>query len=135
MRIRLLMCVMLSLMMVSAPVMAAPIEQPAAAGDENWADRFGLPGVSHRVNAIASTATDIYVGGGLLSAAGLDMNGIARWDGNRFHTLGTGVRQSASVAGVVYALATYNDQVYVGGEFTLAGSSAASNIAVWNGTT
>lgn len=140
MRIRLLMCVLLSLMMVSAPVMtgrvsAAPIDQPAAAGDEYWSDRFGLPGVSYRVNALASTATDVYVGGGLLSAAGLDVNGIARWDGQRFHALGTGVRQSTSVAGVVYALATHNDKVYVGGEFTLAGSTAASNIAVWNGTT
>jgi hypothetical protein len=46
--------------------------------------------------------------------------------------LGTGV---SGGSGYVKAVAVWNGNVYVGGNFTTAGSVSASNIAKWNGTT
>jgi len=39
------------------------------------------------------------------------------------------------IVGEVYAVAVHGTDVYVGGQFSLAGGTPASNIAKWNGTT
>jgi trimeric autotransporter adhesin len=108
--------------------------KPLAGGDDRWDDRFGLPGISYQVNALAAQGNDVYVGGGLLSAAGIDQKGIVRWDGRRFNALGTGLRDNGGGTGVVNAITVSGTKVYAAGAFTFAGAAAASNIAVWNGT-
>lgn len=116
-----------------------PVFRPAGvagAGDERWADGFGLPGngVAGRVDAVAiSSNGDVYVGGFITQAGTLAVNGIAKWNGSAWSSLGTGATNG--VNGNVSAVAIAgNGDVYVGGQFTQAGGIAANNVARWNGT-
>lgn len=107
---------------------------PAAAGDERWDDRFGLPGVTYgQVYATAVIGTDIYVAGSFSNAAGLPSSSIMRWNGRHWVALGEGVKTIYGYAGTVYALAVNGNDLYVGGDFATAGGNVARNIARWNG--
>jgi hypothetical protein len=75
----------------------------------------------------------LIVGGTFLSAGGLSINNIARWNGQGWSPLGLGV------SGTVRALHLHNDgtgeQLYVGGQFFSAGGlSGTSFLARWNGS-
>ncbi len=102
-----------------------------ADGDENWDDRFGFPGVSGTVYAVASAPNgDIYVGGYLSSAGGAPVSNVARWDGRRWHALDEGVN------GYVQAIAIApNGEVYIGGDFVNAGTLRVNGLARWNPAT
>ncbi len=60
-------------------------------------------------------------------AGGVDVNRIARWDGNNWQPLGSGMSND------VYALTVYNGELIAGGYFTKAGGVDANNIARWDG--
>ena len=87
------------------------------------------------VYALAIAANgDVYVGGDFNRAGGLVANGVAKWNGSAWSSLGTG--STNGVDNIVYALATAgNGTVYVGGYFYHAGGAPANSIAQWNGTT
>jgi hypothetical protein len=78
----------------------------------------------------------LYAGGTFTHADGAPAGGIAKWDGNTWSPLGSGV------SGAVYALAEFDDDgpgpnlpaLYAGGSFATAGDVMASNIARWDGT-
>jgi hypothetical protein len=55
-------------------------------------------------------------------------SGIAKWDGNAWSALGSGMNSS------VLALAVSGTNLYAGGEFTTAGGVPAKYIAAWNGS-
>ena len=100
----------------------------AAATAELWDDRFGYPGVGSRVSAVAVDGDVVYVGGSFTSAGGLPIKYIAKWDGRRWHSLGTGVNN------YVTALAVDADHnLYVGGDFTSAGGKTVKQLAMWDG--
>jgi hypothetical protein len=95
----------------------------------------GTFGISNTVNTIAISGTDVYVGGNFTNAGGVPgANNIARWDGaNNTWNLVGGV---GAINGFVNTIAISGTDVYVGGNFTSAGSvSGADYIARWNGTT
>lgn len=75
---------------------------------------------------------EMILGGGFRTAGDAVANGIARYDGTRFASLGEGLDGRAD------ALAVFDDgsgpALYAGGQFTEAGSTSASNIARWDGT-
>jgi hypothetical protein len=104
--------------------------QPQATGHEQWDSRFGLPGFGSGGNKVTSIVIapdgDIYAGGIFSEAGSIAAKNIARWDGRRWHPLGTGID------GPVYTLAVSGDNVYVGGDFTHAGAITANSLAVWN---
>jgi len=90
-----------------------------------------LPFASRQsVNAIVFDKTgNLYAGGAYTNAGNITANNIAKWDGNNWSALGTGVSEMVS------SLA--NDSmgnVYAGGFFTNAGLVAANYIARWNGS-
>jgi hypothetical protein len=102
----------------------AQIDQPAAAGDEGWDNRFGLPGIySGEVTAMAVAAD------GTVYAGGRFEGGVLRWDGERWHTLGQGLnnypRQLVISGGTLYAV----------GDFTKAGTTTTKGLAKWDGAT
>ncbi len=72
-------------------------------------------------------ATNLYAGGTFLTAGGVTANHVARWDGEAWSPLGTGMNNS------VYALAWYQNALYAGGLFTNAGGVPVSRIARWDG--
>ena len=80
------------------------------------------------VLALAVRGTNVYVGGTFTNIGAGAVNGIARWDGAQWNTLGS------SIAGGVTAIGISGTNVYAGGWFAEAGGvSNANSIAVWNG--
>ncbi len=60
--------------------------------------------------------------------------GITSWNGTRFLPLGLGLTGgSGFTINSVNALHVLNDQLYVGGDFDVAGGLPALNVAAWNG--
>ncbi|WP_226163450.1 hypothetical protein [Hymenobacter terricola] len=92
-------------------------------------------GVSGAVYALAVAGNgDVYAGGTLTMAGGVAASRVAKWNGTAWSPLGAGV--GSSVNNSVSALAVAgNGDVYVGGQFTMAGGVAANSVAKWNGTT
>ena len=77
---------------------------------------------------------DVYAGGGFSQAGGTAANGLAKWNGATWASLGTGAGNG--VNGQVRKLTVApNGDLYVGGNFTLAGVTRANGIGKWNGTT
>jgi hypothetical protein len=86
------------------------------------------------VYAIAVRGREVYVGGRFATAGGVPANGIARWDGARFTSLGSGIG-SGDYDGIAWAMTFFRGELYVGGQFLTAGGVAARNIARWDGRT
>ena len=123
-----------------APVVAArpepATEQAAAApraADPSWSTAFGATNVAAFPSAVAVSGETVYLGGDFIThMAGmpdLTYNRIARWDGVGWN------RMSAGLDAPVRAIAVVGKDVFVGGEFSIAGDTvAASRLARWDGT-
>jgi len=72
------------------------------------------------VNALALQGNILYAGGA---------NGIFAFDGSTWSTLGS------NVDGPVYTITIDGDDVYVGGDFSVAGGVQSGSLAVWNSGT
>jgi hypothetical protein len=76
---------------------------------------------------------DLFAAGSFATIDGVEANNIARWDGSSWHALsamnGNGVNERALAISV-----NVDDQVFVGGMFTKAGSLPANHIARWDGS-
>lgn len=94
-------------------------------------------GLSGPVNAIATYQDDIYVGGTFEYAGPIRANNIARFDGEAWHPLEdrgfTGILESETFDGV-NALATYQGELYVGGEFSNVADLGTDNLIRWDGS-
>ncbi len=96
---------------------------------------YGVDGPIH--DAVVDGNGDLYVAGSFARAGGMQVNGIARWDGLRWSALGEGLQFDQG--GAIYSMAFDNDGLlYVGGEFSgvvqaNGNEVEAENIAVWNG--
>jgi hypothetical protein len=77
--------------------------------------------------ALAVRGQDLYVGGDFTKVDDVRANGIARWDGRKWSSLGAGVD------GRVWAMAVGGADLYIGGDFTSAGGSPAAGVARWDG--
>lgn len=111
----------------------------------NWSGLTGpgSTGVSDTVNALAvfddGSGPALYAGGLFTTAGGVNVNGVARWDGSQWSALtspggGTGV--SVAPAEQVRALQAFDgghlgSALYVGGGFLSAGGVLANRIARW----
>lgn len=91
------------------------------------------------VNALAHGPYGlVYVGGAFSDLGGPDGDGIARWDGAAWQTVGGGLEGHPDFAGVptppeVRALYLDQGDLYVGGNFLAAGSVAGTvNLARWD---
>ncbi|QQR95411.1 MAG: T9SS type A sorting domain-containing protein [Bacteroidota bacterium] len=77
----------------------------------------------------------IYVGGyfswinNIINSSGDTLNFICRWDGNDWQPLGKGLNCS------VQALSVFNNDLIVGGCFTMAGDSVVNLVAAYTDTT
>ncbi|MCC7437076.1 MAG: T9SS type A sorting domain-containing protein [Armatimonadetes bacterium] len=105
----------------------------AAQEESGWENPFGILGANGEVTTITRVNETILIGGKFTHVGATPANGVALWDGKRWHPLGD--RKNNGVNGSVYAIAVKGDEIYVGGSFTQAGDIAAMNVAVWNQTT
>ncbi len=78
----------------------------------------------------------LYVGGTFLTAGGISVNNIAKWDGTQWSDFAG--PSGIGIDGKVWALAVYDDgggeALYVAGDFATAGGISVNNIAKWDGT-
>jgi len=114
--------------------MAQDVQGAAVPGDGVWDDRFATPGIDSPVNAVAvGAAGEVYVGGSFWKINGRTFGYIARWDGTHWSPLTDGITSEPGVDSTVYAITVSGTDVYVGGQFSLAGGKAANRIARWDG--
>ncbi len=72
--------------------------------------------------------TDLIACGNFKLAGGQIANGVARWDGTQWYSLGNGFNST------VYAVCEFGGELYAGGDFTMSGATELKYIAKWNGT-
>ena len=98
-----------------------------------WLPTFGTqPGVGGGSPLALAVFDDgngpaLYAGGFFNTAGGVPASDIAKWDGNSWSALGSGV------SGGVRSLAVSGSSLYVGGQFTTAGGVSANRIALRRG--
>ena len=71
---------------------------------------------------------ELYVIGNFRYAGGIEVNGIAKWNGTEWSSMGAGFNNTA------YGITVFEDQLIVGGSFTESGGIPINRIAKWNGT-
>lgn len=86
------------------------------------------------VFALAAYNGELYAGGPMEFAGGVSVNGIAKWNGTSWSALAPGFINGNAQYNGVLALCVYNNELYVGGRFSVSHGSAANYIAKWNGT-
>ncbi len=95
-------------------------------GGNHWRALSSVGPDNGAVEAIAVYGNDVVIGGGFTSIGGsASYKYLARWDGQYWNALGSGVN------GDVTALETVGDVLYVGGAFDQAGGSWSPGIAAW----
>ena len=101
----------------------------------SWAPASNLNGKVHALTIHDDgTGPTLYAGGEFVTAAGVTINRVGRWNGTQWKALGTGVNAT------VRSLASYENPVtgvrelYVGGDFTQASGLPVNGIARWNGS-
>lgn len=100
----------------------------ARADDSDWVSLSGFIGAGAEVYAsVEDGAGNLYVGGAFTLIGSTFANRVAKWDGNQWSALGTGLDLH------VLSLAIMNGDVYAGGIFSSTGGVPASYIARWNG--
>jgi hypothetical protein len=97
-------------------------------------------GTKYSVRAFAVYKNELYAGGHFDSAGNVYASGIAKWNGTAWTAVGGGIAGytydgSDSLRAGIYAMAVYNNELYVAGNFTSAGGVLAHEIAKWNGST
>lgn len=116
----------------AGPAIGLPPLPPAASasppGDESWWNGFDTQGTNGRVLAFALFDDELVAGGEFTTAGGAPAPYIARWDGDSWSPLGSGMNAP------VHCLAVHDGDLIAGGEFTIAGGIAATYIARWNGS-
>ena len=90
--------------------------------------RFDSQRLTAPATCLAVGGTNLYVGGTFDYAGEVAAKHVARWDGRRWYSLGSGID------GTAIQMAAHGDELFVIGDFTSAGGATATNVARWNGT-
>jgi hypothetical protein len=84
-------------------------------------------------SALAVDGSHVYVGGDFMRAGATAVDKVAQWNGNAWSSLGMGLEDVSYDLGKINAIAIFNQEVYVGGNFTSIGGVSANSLAKWNG--
>jgi hypothetical protein len=86
------------------------------------------------VYALATDGTNLYVGGSFTNAGGI--TNLAKWDETNWSAIGGGIgTYQNTVKPAVNAILWNQGQLYIGGNFTNAGTAPVTNLARWDGNT
>lgn len=94
------------------------------------------PGIRDQVTTMRALADgSLLVGGEFTDVLGVPANGIARWDGQQWSSLGQGLENADGKMPLVRSIQVAdNGDAFVAGTFVQAGGAAAVGIARWDGT-
>jgi hypothetical protein len=87
-------------------------------------------GLTGDVNTLGFYDSELFAGGAFTGSGSASVNHVGRWNGVEWITMGGGVEKD-TVVGRALALVTYEDGVYVGGDFTIAGGHPSYYFAHW----
>lgn len=97
--------------------------------DPEPASGWPSEGSNGAVHSMVVMDGNLFVSGEFDHAGGIQVNGIARWDGRSWHPLGNGFSNHGKVD-----LAVLGDDLYAGGEFVISGQGGTfHNLARWDG--
>src|SRR5882724_1394899 len=106
-----------------------PVRVDPTFSDVNWISLGSIPGANGPIFAtVVDNSGNLYIGGSFTIVGDVFATNIAKWNGNTWSALGSGMNS------IVYALAVAGGDLYAGGGFTTAGANAANYIAKWNGS-
>lgn len=97
----------------------------------------GIKGANSTVNKMIIYQNELYVGGAIFKEEGNVGNMIQKWDGINWSEVGGGMRDSQNgLSGFsqVLDMFIFNNELWVAGQFSYAGSIPAMFLAKWNGT-
>jgi hypothetical protein len=78
-----------------------------------------------QVNDLAFVGNTLYAAGSFTNVNGVTANGLAKWDGTSWSSVG--------FSGLAYALAVDGNNLYVGGIYINVGNVTTTNIGYWDG--
>lgn len=118
-------------------ISSAPIQ--AQVCEPLWSDAFANRTFNGSVHALKmfdfGQGPELYAGGQFTIAGGVPAAGVARFDGEQWHPLGTELSSPGNPS--VWAMKVFDDgkgaSLYVGGGFTSAGGEPSAHIARWTG--
>jgi hypothetical protein len=107
-----------------------PVRIDPTFSDADWVSlNAGTLSAGDSVLAITADGSgNVYVGGTFTQIGTVAANRIAKWDGNAWSALGSGMNERVS------ALLLMGTNLYAGGRFTNAGGILAKRIAKWDGS-
>ena len=76
----------------------------------------------------------LYVGGEFQTIGGTTSPYLARWSGSAWSPVGAGITGCSAPRCGVFALTSYDGQLYIGGEFNQVGARRADRVARWTGS-
>ena len=75
--------------------------------------------------------SNLYAGGDFTNAGDVPARRIAIWDGTAWSSLGSGIGGEGDYSSIMTLIVDDQGNLYVGGQFTLAGDKPSSNLAKW----
>lgn len=87
--------------------------------------------MAYAVKALRGTTTDLYVGGDFIEAGGAPAAGLAVWDGAAWAEFEGGVSGGNNLRPTVETFLVHDGDLYLGGNFALAGDAPSCCIARW----
>lgn len=111
--------------------------QPMSSGFSNPNESYNVVIVTDLQVFDDGTGPALYACGWFRDSGATRVNGIARWDGQQWQPLGSGLTYQTAVHPFPYAMAVHDDgggpALYVAGQFDRAGGQPVPSIARWNG--
>jgi hypothetical protein len=98
----------------------------------NWWDVGGGVVGKGSVLALTTIGNNLYAAGTFTNMGGVPANRVAKWDGSAWSALGSGTTIPGSTSGTAGALAGVGNDLYVGGNFRMAGAMPSYSIGRWN---
>ena len=96
----------------------------------------GLSGFSKTPFVLFTDTIDnvMYAGGGFKTAGGVNCYGIAKWNGQYWDSLGSGLYFNAtSFINTVVDIVRFQNDIYIGGNLKIVGGKPIYGLAKWNG--
>jgi len=116
------------------PTSNNPTQASVQFRNPSWSTEFSVPGIIGDIYCSATDGSNLYLGGKFNIANDKIANGIARWDGNQWHSIGTGIENGVGgdIPGV-QSIAIAQGKIFIGGQFQTAGSHRVDGLACWDG--